>query len=64
MDNRGNVLAAHPKTLAEALRGDFVPHEPERVPFRLPEWSKMVMLGAFGGVLLGLLIGAGLAGVI
>ena len=64
MDKRGNVLAAHSKTLAEALRGDFVPHEPERVPFRLPEWAKMVMLGGLGGVFLGLLIGAGLAGVV
>ena len=64
MDKRGNVLAARPKTLAEALRGDAVPHEPERVPVRLPEWAKMILLGGLGGIVLGLLIGAGLAGVV
>ena len=36
----------------------------EQIPFRLPEWARLSLMGVGGGLLLGVMIGAGLAGVI
>ena len=38
--------------------------EYEQIPFRLPEWARLSLMGIGGGILWGLMIGLGLAGVI
>ena len=36
----------------------------EQIPFRMPEWARLSLMGIGGGILWGALIGIGLAGVI